>query len=113
MNVVPRPPPLVLFIQNHARVEILFEYLASAGLRVARTLNDRDMLATVLRLVPDLIVLDFNGTLAQDDHVMAPLIVDTFASVGVPLTLAREGDVFQVEVRSKDRRAFLKRPKMH
>jgi CheY-like chemotaxis protein len=61
MNVVPRPPPLVLFIQNHARVEILFEYLASAGLRVARTLNDRDMLATVLRLVPDLIVLDFNG----------------------------------------------------
>jgi S1-C subfamily serine protease len=35
------------------------------------------------------------------------------AGVGVPLTLAREGDVFEVEVRSKDRRAFLKRPKMH
>jgi CheY-like chemotaxis protein len=61
MNVVARPPPLILFIQNHARVEILFEYLTSAGLRVARTLNNRDMLATVLRLVPDLIVLDFNG----------------------------------------------------
>ena len=61
MNVAPRPPPLILFIQNHARVETLFEYLTSAGLRVARTLNDRDMLATVLRLVPDLIVLDFNG----------------------------------------------------
>ena len=61
MNEVPRPPPLILFIQNYARVEILFEYLTSAGLRVARTLNDKDMLATVLRLVPDLIVLDFNG----------------------------------------------------
>lgn len=33
------------------------------------------------------IVLDFNGTLAQDDHVMAPLFVDVFASVGVPLTI--------------------------
>jgi HAD superfamily hydrolase (TIGR01509 family) len=32
------------------------------------------------------IVLDFNGTLAQDDHLVAPLYVDTFASVGVPLT---------------------------
>ena len=81
MNVVPRPPPLVLFIQNHARVEILFEYLASAGLRVARTLNNRDMLATVLRLVPDLIVLDFNGTgdtaerLKADSRTMSiPLI---------------------------------------
>ena len=35
------------------------------------------------------------------------------AGVDVPLTLARDGDVFQVEVRSKDRRAFLKTPKMH
>lgn len=33
------------------------------------------------------IVLDFNGTLAQDDHLVAPLIVDMFASVGVPLTV--------------------------
>jgi S1-C subfamily serine protease len=33
--------------------------------------------------------------------------------VSVPLTLAREGDVFQVEVRSKDRRAYLKKPRMH
>jgi beta-phosphoglucomutase len=33
------------------------------------------------------IVLDFNGTLAQDDHLVAPLYVDTFASVGVPLTV--------------------------
>jgi HAD superfamily hydrolase (TIGR01509 family) len=32
-------------------------------------------------------VLDFNGTLAQDDHVVAPLYIDTFASVGVPLTV--------------------------
>ena len=61
MNVVPRPPPLILFIQNHASIEHLFECLTLAGLRVARTPNDRDMLATVLRLVPDLIVLDFNG----------------------------------------------------
>ena len=35
------------------------------------------------------------------------------AGVSVPLTLAREGDVFEVEVRSKDRKAFLKKPKMH
>ncbi len=35
------------------------------------------------------------------------------AGVDVPLTLAREGDVFEVEVRSKDRKAFLKKPKMH
>jgi beta-phosphoglucomutase len=33
------------------------------------------------------IVLDFNGTLAQDDHVVGPLYVDMFASVGVPLTI--------------------------
>jgi beta-phosphoglucomutase-like phosphatase (HAD superfamily) len=33
------------------------------------------------------IVLDFNGTLAQDGHLTAPLYVDTFASVGVPLTV--------------------------
>jgi beta-phosphoglucomutase len=32
------------------------------------------------------IVLDFNGTLAQDDHLVAPLYVDMFASVGVSLT---------------------------
>ncbi len=33
--------------------------------------------------------------------------------VSVPLTLAREGDVFEVEVKSKDRTSFLKKPKMH
>ena len=33
--------------------------------------------------------------------------------VTVPLTLAREGDVFEVEVKSKDRADFLKLPKMH
>ncbi len=33
------------------------------------------------------IVLDFNGTLAQDDHLVAPLYVDVFASVGAPLTV--------------------------
>lgn len=32
------------------------------------------------------IVLDFNGTLAQDDHLVAPLYVDMFASVGVTLS---------------------------
>jgi HAD superfamily hydrolase (TIGR01509 family) len=32
------------------------------------------------------IVLDFNGTLAQDDHLVAPLYVEMFASVGVSLT---------------------------
>jgi CheY-like chemotaxis protein len=89
MNVVPRPPPLVLFVQNHARVEILFEYLVSAGLRVARTLNDRDMLATVLRLVPDLIVLDFNGKgdtaerLKADSRTMSiPLIALAESAAG-------------------------------
>jgi HAD superfamily hydrolase (TIGR01509 family) len=33
------------------------------------------------------IVLDFNGTLAQDDHLVAPLYVDGFASVGATLTV--------------------------
>jgi beta-phosphoglucomutase len=32
------------------------------------------------------IVLDFNGTLAQDNDLVAPLYVDMFASVGVPLS---------------------------
>jgi beta-phosphoglucomutase len=32
------------------------------------------------------IVLDFNGTLAQDDHLVAPLYMEMFASVGVPLS---------------------------
>ena len=32
------------------------------------------------------IVLDFNGTLAQDDHLVAPLYVEMFASLGLPLT---------------------------
>jgi len=31
------------------------------------------------------IVLDFNGTLAQDDHLVGPLVVDTLALVGVSL----------------------------
>jgi beta-phosphoglucomutase len=33
------------------------------------------------------IVLDFNGTLASDDDVVAPLYVEAFASLGVPLTV--------------------------
>ena len=33
------------------------------------------------------IVLDFNGTLAQDDHLVAPLYVEMFASLGIPLTV--------------------------
>ena len=33
--------------------------------------------------------------------------------VAVPLTLAREGDVFEVEVKSKDRTSFFKKPRMH
>ena len=60
MNITPHAPPLILFIHNHTSVETLLEYLTLAGLCVARTSNDGDMLATVLRLVPDLIVLDFN-----------------------------------------------------
>jgi S1-C subfamily serine protease len=35
------------------------------------------------------------------------------AGVDVPLTLAREGDIFPMTVRSRDRRAFLKTPRMH
>ncbi len=34
------------------------------------------------------IILDFNGTLAQDDHLVAPLYVEMFASLGLPLTAA-------------------------
>lgn len=33
------------------------------------------------------VVLDFNGTLAQDDHIVAPLYVEMFASVGLSLTV--------------------------
>jgi HAD superfamily hydrolase (TIGR01509 family) len=33
------------------------------------------------------IVLDFNGTLAQDDHLVAPLYVEAFASLGLALTV--------------------------
>jgi beta-phosphoglucomutase len=33
------------------------------------------------------IVLDFNGTLAQDNHLVAPLYVDMFATVGLALTV--------------------------
>ncbi len=33
--------------------------------------------------------------------------------VDVPLTLARDGDVFPVAIRSRDRRTFLKTPKLH
>ena len=67
MDTVPRPPPLILCIHDHTSVEKLLEYLAAAGLRVARTRNDGDMLGMVLRVVPDLIVLDFNidGDTAQ------------------------------------------------
>jgi HAD superfamily hydrolase (TIGR01509 family) len=32
------------------------------------------------------IVLDFNGTLAQDDHLVAPLYIEAFASLGLRLT---------------------------
>ena len=35
------------------------------------------------------------------------------AGVDAPLTLDREGDVFEVNVTSRDRRAFLKTPKYH
>jgi len=35
------------------------------------------------------------------------------AGVDIPLTLARDGDVFPMVVRSRDRGAFLKTPKMH
>jgi DNA-binding response OmpR family regulator len=60
MNTVPHAPPLILFIHDHTSIENLLEYLKSAGLRVARTQNDANMVETVVRLVPDLIVLDFD-----------------------------------------------------
>ena len=58
MNLVPRTPPLILFVHDHTNVTRLLEYLTSAGLRVAETRNDGDMLTTVLRLLPDLITTD-------------------------------------------------------
>jgi beta-phosphoglucomutase len=54
------------------------------------------------------IVLDFNGTLAQDDHLVGPLYVDTFASVGADLTIEEyhrdlaampDRDVFELAIR--------------
>jgi S1-C subfamily serine protease len=50
------------------------------------------------------------STLAEFYHAIWAL---GEAGVTVPLTLAREGDVFEVEVRSKDRAALLKKPRMH
>jgi CheY-like chemotaxis protein len=47
-----------LFIQNTS-IENVSEYLTDAGLRVAQTRDDGDTMATVLRMRPDLIVLDF------------------------------------------------------
>jgi S1-C subfamily serine protease len=35
------------------------------------------------------------------------------AGVDVPLTLARDGDIFPMTVKSRDRRAFLKTPRLH
>jgi S1-C subfamily serine protease len=49
-------------------------------------------------------------TLAEFYHALWSL---GDAGVDVPLTLARDGDVFPVTVRSRDRKAFLKPPKMH
>ncbi len=34
------------------------------------------------------LLLDFNGTLAQDDHLIVPLVIDGFALLGVSLTAA-------------------------
>ncbi|HUO22306.1 MAG TPA: S1C family serine protease [Caulobacteraceae bacterium] len=35
------------------------------------------------------------------------------AGVDVPLTLARDGDIFAMTIKSRDRRAFLKTPRLH
>ena len=51
------------------------------------------------------IVLDFNGTLAQDDHLVAPLYVDMFASVGLSLTVEDYHREFARDVRPRGRRA--------
>ncbi len=49
------------------------------------------------------IVLDFNGTLAQDDHLIGPLFVETLARVGAALTM----DEYHRELAAlPDRRAF-------
>jgi beta-phosphoglucomutase len=40
------------------------------------------------------IVLDFNGTLAQDEHLMPPLFIEVFASIGARLTLEEYHRVF-------------------
>jgi HAD superfamily hydrolase (TIGR01509 family) len=54
------------------------------------------------------IVLDFNGTLAHDDHLVARLYVDAFASVGVAVTVEEyhrelaalpDRDVFELAIR--------------
>src|SRR5437867_4724917 len=59
MTSTSRLPPLILFIQNTS-IENVSEYLTDAGLRVAQTCNDVNTVATVLRMQPDLIVLDFS-----------------------------------------------------
>ena len=55
-----RPPPLILFIQDTS-IEKVSNHLTDAGLRVAQARIDEDILATVLKMGPDLIVIDFSG----------------------------------------------------
>jgi beta-phosphoglucomutase len=54
------------------------------------------------------IVLDFNGTLAQDDELVAALYIEAFASIGVPLTVEQyhrefaampDRDAFELAIR--------------
>jgi beta-phosphoglucomutase len=49
--------------------------------RARASARDRSATMTTIRAI----VLDFNGTLAQDDHLISRLCVDAFATVGAPL----------------------------
>jgi DNA-binding response OmpR family regulator len=59
MTTDQRPPPLVLFIHDHTSVVHLIAYLKNHGLRVTNAQNDGDMLEVIVKVDPDLIVLDF------------------------------------------------------
>src|SRR5258705_9846700 len=85
-----RPPPLILFIQNTS-IEKVSEYLTGAGLRVAQARIDEDILATVLKMGPDLIVIDFSGNAETVERLKGDSRTKSIPLIGlVDAALARE-----------------------
>jgi len=85
-----RPPPLILFIQNTS-IEQVSNHLTDAGLRVAQARIDEDILATVLKMGPDLIVIDFSGNAETVERLKGDSRTKSIPLIGlVDAALARE-----------------------